>query len=101
MQILLTILIILVIFNLLLSIGIAGSVTKVIKSMSGESTSSERKKWANIIRERRIMQTQEGNPPSYADNIAMNVVPDSGPRGWDGLPKTDRNWDGLPAIEDD
>lgn len=103
MEILMIIVIAMTLLNMLFVIGIAGSLAKLIKYVSIEEQMVGRAKWANIIRGRRTQQMQEGNSPSYADTLAMSPIPEDindGPRGWDGIARSNRNWDGLPAIED-
>lgn len=104
MEILLGVLIVIVLFDTLLIIGIAGSLARLIKSMSSEDQLDDRTGWNKIMRGRRTTEMQEGNSPSYADNLAMSPIPpdiEATSRGWDGIHRVSKNWDGLPVPDDE
>ena len=74
------------ILNTLFIVAIAASVSKLIKSIRGEPTNSK-ETWSKIIQERKLAQMQDGNSPTYANNLPQ--------------PKSDlRHWDGLPRLEE-
>jgi hypothetical protein len=86
----------LMLFNTVLLIGIAGSVAKMIKSNRGEDM-DDRQRWAGILRNRK--QLRRGNDATYADTAIMQATPD--PRGWDGIPTgKGKNWDGVPQSDE-
>jgi hypothetical protein len=91
---------ILAILNLFLTIGVAGSLANLIESMSGKQPAGNKGKWAMIMQNRKKMHLQEGNPPSYADTLAMSPAPELVPTGWDGVTGLAKNWDGLPHPEE-
>lgn len=97
----LTISFLLSVFNTFLLIGIARFLVKLVKYV-GPEEKDERQQWAKIIRQRRVLQTQEGNSVTYADTAALQQTPErdaSGPRGWDGIPRG-KNWDGIPRTDE-
>lgn len=97
-MVMLSILFVLTVFNVFILIGIARLMVKLVQYL-GPDEKSDREHWAGIIRNRRFLQMQEGNPANYADQTARTkVVAPS--RHWDGIPKG-RNWDGIPQSEDE
>lgn len=99
MEILLTLVTVMTIFNTLLTIGIAGSVAKLIKSTNDEDDQVDRQKWAQMLRARRALHLKEGNSATYADAALVSPPLDNKTRGWDGMPRS-KNWDGLPVSEE-
>lgn len=84
------------ILNTIFLFGVAGTVAKILKYLQSEEDSKE--EWAGIIRNRRVLDTQE-RPANYADSIGLNTS-ENRPPNWDGLAKTSRNWDGIPNKKD-
>jgi hypothetical protein len=84
------------ILNLLLLIGIAGSVAKILNYLRNEE--NEKAEWAEVIRSRRVFDSQNRSP-NYSDP-AFSGPSDERAQNWDGMPRTNRNWDGLPATKE-
>jgi hypothetical protein len=75
---------ILSIFNLILLIGIAGSVAKLLRYYA-VNESDEGTQWNEIIRQRRRLDAQN-RPLNYADPLlAKSPEPDHS--NWNGIPK--------------
>jgi len=80
-----------------LNIAIAGSLAKWLKYIQKEEEDSK-EDWANIIRNRRVLDTQN-RPPNYSDPVFLNTT-ENRSKNWDGIIKNNPNWDGLPAQEE-
>jgi hypothetical protein len=99
MEVFCTLVTLLLLFNTFLLIGIARFLVKLIKYV-GTDDQPDRTQWANIIRQRRTLQMQEGNEATYADPVFRpSPRPAVSPRYWDGVSGT-TNWDGLPKDEE-
>jgi hypothetical protein len=98
MQIFLTIITLIVVFDTLLLIGVARLLVKLVQFL-GQEEKNDRHQWASIIRERRALHLQDTNPANYADVAARSKVVQPS-RHWDGIPKDSKNWDGLPQTDE-
>jgi hypothetical protein len=82
--------------NFLVLIGIAGSLTKLIKYTYEEK---ETKGWSQILQSRRNANDQ-GRPFNYVDLQDSVKVANGKESNWDGIPKIMRNWDGVPVSKE-
>lgn len=97
MEILVTLLMVVTLVNTVLLIAIAGSVVKVVKSLTSSRSSPPR-----ISRQRRYLDVED-RTPTYADFGVMGPMPEGvqdRPPNWDGVTPKNRNWDGLPREEE-
>jgi hypothetical protein len=78
-------------FNTLLLIGIAGTLSKLVRF--DRESANDMDQWSKIIRQRLSSRSREGNEATYADTSLM--ISSDGSKNWDGISKS-KNWDGLP-----
>ena len=83
----------LTVINSLLLIGIAGSLSKMIRYDQNNDQSNEysKKEWSEIIKNRRNLDKQM-RAPNYSDTSMITP-------NWDGMQKS-RNWDGIPSKKE-
>lgn len=95
-----TVVVLLLVFNTILLVGVAGTLTKMVRAQRGEDA-GDRGQWANILRSRRVLAGRSGNDATYSDTAVMHPPPPSDSlRYWDGIPKGGRNWDGIPRTDE-
>lgn len=87
---------IILILNLILSIGIAGAVVR--------SKSPKKSVVPKMSRQQRFIDV-ESRTPNYAEVGMLNPVvspeiKDAAQPNWDGVSRLKKNWDGLPELEE-
>lgn len=87
MEILIILTLCISVVNLILLIGLAGSMVKLIRYMS-----SRRAAPVAMSRQRRVLDT-DGRTPTYVDTEMVR------PPNWDGMREIMPNWDGMPKEE--
>lgn len=93
MEILLTLLLVV---NTIILIGIAGTLAKMVRYLSGDT--GRKDQWEKIIRDRKSLDTQ-GRLPNYTETKSLSPLLDDDRPNWDGMPRG-RNWDGIPQSQD-
>jgi len=95
-------LLVLTAINTFLTIGIAGSVVRLIKSLTEEEGQQPvtRRGWSKIVKERRAAEIPNRSR-NYADSVIENSSETTPGIHWDGMSPRRKNWDGVPSSPEE